>query len=99
MLPERRYAENPADFVFIEDDGTVRELTQQERKFLGTAFHPADSGRPYIKSRYGSRTPDGRISGFLPRGLRPRAVQINVLAVLLAACLFAAWVLLHMESP
>lgn len=58
-------------FVFVNDDGTVRELLPNEIDYLNRNFDPADSGRPYIKSSYRSRTPDGRVSGFLPRSSVP----------------------------
>ena len=58
-------------FVFVNDDGSIRELTADEQAFLNTEFDMADSGRPYIKSRYSTRTPDGRLGGFLPRSEIP----------------------------
>ena len=62
-------------YVYVEEDGSARELTPDERAYLSTEFHPADGGRPYVKSRYGARTPDGRLAGFLPRVFLPaRAV-------------------------
>jgi len=57
----RKYA---SAFIAIEDDGTARELTPDEIQYLNTECHPADGARPYIKSRYGSLTPDGRIEAF-----------------------------------
>jgi hypothetical protein len=53
--------------VYILEDGTYRELSADERSYLETPFHPADGGRPYVKTDYSSRTPAGRISGFLHR--------------------------------
>jgi hypothetical protein len=37
------------DYVYVNDDGTARELSPVEREYLGQKFHPGDSGRPYIK--------------------------------------------------
>ena len=67
-----------AGFVFIADDGSARELSTAEADFLATAFDAGDGGRPYVKPHYDSRTPDGRLLGFLarrelPDGLRVRA--------------------------
>lgn len=56
-----------ARFVYVDDDGTVRELTPAECRYLATPFEPSDSGRPYIKERFGARTPDKRLGGFLER--------------------------------
>jgi hypothetical protein len=63
------------DFVLVEDDGTARELTREEIEYLNTEFHPADGARPYIKTRYGSRTPDGLIGGFLLRRRLPGRIS------------------------
>jgi hypothetical protein len=60
-------------YVYINDDGSVRELTPEEANYLSMDFHPADGARPYIKFRYQSLTPDGRISGFLRRSQVPRS--------------------------
>ncbi len=66
--------QTPYPVVYINGDGTWRECTASERKYLEEKFHPADGGRPYVKDSYRSRTPDGRISGFLWRNaLPPRA--------------------------
>lgn len=64
-------------FVWVEDDGSVRELTADERSYLNTEFHPTDGARPYIKSRYSSRSTDHRISGFLSRNKVPRRLVVH----------------------
>lgn len=56
-----------ADYVYVEDDGSVRDLAIEEIEYLDTDFLPNDGGRPYIKGRYSQRTPDGRLGGYLPR--------------------------------
>ena len=63
----RSVAEALAEFVYMSDDGTTRELSRDEAEYLATAFDPADGGRPYIKASATSRTPDGRLRGFLRR--------------------------------
>jgi len=71
MVKQLRAAKNAADafalFVYMNDDGSTRELLPDEAEYLATAFHPADGGRPYIKAAAASRTPDGRLCGFLRR--------------------------------
>lgn len=47
------------DYVYIEDDGSVRELAADEIEYLDTEFLPNDGARPYVKGRYSDRTPDG----------------------------------------
>ncbi|WJR77724.1 hypothetical protein [Bradyrhizobium sp. NP1] len=63
-------------FVYVNDDGSVRELTADEKTYLNTRFHPIDGARPYVKGSYRQKSPDGRISGYLlkrrlPRRMRP----------------------------
>ena len=60
-------------FVYVNEDGSARELTPDEREYLNTKFLPGDSGRPYIKSRYQQLTPDGKIWGFLLRQKLPHS--------------------------
>lgn len=64
-------------FVYVEDDGTARELSADEREHLNTEFEGADGNRPYIKLRYRELAPDGKISGYLSRRRLPRNVQVN----------------------
>jgi hypothetical protein len=63
-------------FVYIENDGTARELTEDEKEYLNTEFHPTDGARPYIKFRYRSLTPDGKMHGFLWRRRLPRGMPV-----------------------
>ncbi|WP_284350401.1 hypothetical protein [Roseisolibacter agri] len=72
-----RDAPDPTQFVWVEDDGSARELTPDEQEYLGTEFPPGDGARPYIKWRYGARTPDGRLSGFLERRKLPARVVVR----------------------
>jgi len=73
----RRGREPGFEFVWVDDDGQARELDADEREYLSSRFHPADSGRPYIKIRYESRTPDGRLSGYLRRRQLPARISIR----------------------
>ncbi|HEX2780002.1 MAG TPA: hypothetical protein VHM30_10910 [Gemmatimonadaceae bacterium] len=66
-----------ARFVWVDDDGSARELTADECRYLATAFEGADGGRPYIKDRYRSRTPDGRLGGYLERRMLPRGTVVR----------------------
>ncbi|MBH8558061.1 hypothetical protein [Hymenobacter negativus] len=64
-------------FVYVESDGTVRELNAKEQAYLNTEFSPGDGGRPYIKNRYSQKSYGGGISGFIYRDRVPRAVVIS----------------------
>jgi len=77
LLPNLQVTDGRFPYVYVNDDGSARELTAEEQQYLRTEFHPADGGRPYVKSRYGSRTPDGRLSGFLPRRRLPSRVVVQ----------------------
>jgi hypothetical protein len=69
--------ENAHDFVHVEEDGAVRELTMDERAYLNTTFTGDDGARPYIKTSYWSRGPGGSRSGFIYRSLGPGHVRIR----------------------
>lgn len=65
------------EFVYVNQDGSVRELSPDEREYLSQGFSPGDGGRPYIKTSYESQDGWGSISGFLPRNRAPRHVVIE----------------------
>lgn len=65
-------------YVWVEEDGTTRELTPDEQAYLRTEFHPADGGRPYVKTRCRERTAGGRLAGFLPRVFVPDNAPVRV---------------------
>jgi hypothetical protein len=66
----------PYPYVFVENDGSVRELHFEERKYLETPFSPFDGGRPYIKEDYESRDGWKSIKGFCPRAKIPDGMRI-----------------------
>lgn len=58
-------------FVYVKNDGSVRELDKEEQEYLNEEFHPNDGARPYIKVNYWEKTPDGKLHGFLLRNRVP----------------------------
>ncbi len=64
-------------FVYINQDGTARELSADESDYLSETFDPGDGGRPYIKSDYLSRDGWGSLSGFLPRQKLPPNLSVQ----------------------
>ena len=62
--------------VYVNEDGSVRELTEAEKKYVDTEFSPLDRARPYVKSRYSDRTAWG-VRGYLPRTLVPYGTSIR----------------------
>jgi hypothetical protein len=63
-------------FVYVNQDGSVRELSPAERAYLSEEFSGGDGGRPYIKSGYEGRDGWGSISGFIERRNVPARVKI-----------------------
>lgn len=72
-----RSKEQGFEYVQVEEDGTVRELDEEEREYLNTEFHGADGASPYIKSRYDQLTPDKKLWGYLPRRRVPKRIKIK----------------------
>jgi len=64
------------EYVYVENDGTVRELDKDEVEYLQTEFEPTDGARPYIKDSYDQLTPDKKIFGFLNRSKVPKEIKI-----------------------
>ena len=72
-----RPKENGTEYVYVNNDGTVRELFNHEIEYLNEKFHPTDGNRPYIKNRFTSLTPHKRISGFIKRNRIPKKIRIK----------------------
>jgi hypothetical protein len=63
--------------VWIDVDGSARELTDADKKYVDTEFAPFDGARPYMKSYYEQRNGWGELSGYLERKEVPDGVPIN----------------------
>lgn len=63
--------------MYVNHDGSVRELSKDERKFLETPFLAGDGGRPAIKISYTSKNGWGSISGFCKRENIPADMDIQ----------------------
>lgn len=74
-----RPKEDGFEFVHVELDGSVRELDEDEKKYLMEKFHPNDGARPYIKRSYKQLTPDNKIWGFIKRKRVPKNIKIKPL--------------------
>src|ERR1700751_2389895 len=64
--------------VSINDDGSDRELTEGDKKYVDTDFAPFDGARPYVKPTYHSRNGWGEIKGYLERDKLPKEETINL---------------------
>jgi hypothetical protein len=71
----RRQSET--SFVYVNQDGSVRELSVGEQEYLTRQFQPFDGARPYIKSRYWSWDNWGSRSGYLKRYRVPWRISIQ----------------------
>ena len=65
------------EYVYVEDDGTVHEVSEDDQNYLNTYFSPGDGNRPSIKTWYRGRNGWGSISGFIPRRRVPRRIVIG----------------------
>jgi hypothetical protein len=63
-------------FVYVNQDGSVRELSPGEQAYLSEEFSVGDGGRPYIKSNYESSDGWGSQSGFISRRQVPADIPI-----------------------
>jgi hypothetical protein len=77
QIPTRRWRESAFDYVYVDDDGNARELNAEEEEHVTTALFPDDEVRFYIKPRYESLGPDGRLRGYLRRRQLPRKVSVG----------------------
>jgi hypothetical protein len=66
----------PYPFIFVNADGSARELHQGERDYLETGFHPADGGRPYVKGNYAAKDGWGSLAGYLKRSKLSSQIEI-----------------------
>ncbi len=67
----------PFEYVYVNQDGTVREVSPEERVSLLQKYAPGDGARPYIKFSYNSLNGWKSMSGFMHRSkvLAGQAVQ------------------------
>ena len=72
-----RPKESGFEYVYVNENGTVSELDEEDIEYLKTEFSPTDGARPYIKSKYNQLTPDKKISGFIPRNRVPKKIEIK----------------------
>lgn len=73
----RRPREPGFEFVYVNDDGSARELDADEREYLSTKFEFGDGGRPYIKGWYEETTPDYKLRGYLRRRQLPKRILLK----------------------
>ena len=77
MLVPRRRPQAGFPCVYVNQDGSVRELSQGEQAYLSRKFDPFDGARPYLKSNYRSLDGWGSQSGYMERRRVPSIVEIQ----------------------
>jgi hypothetical protein len=69
-------AAEPYPYIYVNADGSARELHADERTYLETEFSGGDGNRPYIKYDYEERDGWGEISGYMKRALLPPGITV-----------------------
>ena len=64
------------EFIYVNQDGTARELSLDERDYLLKDFAGADGARPYIKNSYTAVDGWGSLSGFLRQRDLPSSITV-----------------------
>ena len=64
-------------YVYVNADGSARELHESERRYLETQFKGGDGAAPYIKSSYEERNGWHELNGYLARSLLPESAAIH----------------------
>lgn len=66
----------PYAYVYINADGTARELHAGERAYLETEFTGGDGAMPYVKNSYDERNGWGELNGYLERASLPAGTPV-----------------------
>jgi hypothetical protein len=77
-IPTNRWRATAFDFVYVNDDGSVRTLDKKEEARLSSLFFVGDSPDFYIKPRYESLNPSGQLSGYIKRRVLPKHVDVQL---------------------
>jgi hypothetical protein len=64
-------------YIYVNADGTARELHASERRYLETEFSGGDGAAPYIKDSYDELNGWGELKGYLNRSLLPARTPIH----------------------
>jgi hypothetical protein len=63
-------------YIYVNADGTARELHASERAYLETEYKLGDGAMPYIKDNYEERNGWGDLSGYLKRKALPAGTAV-----------------------
>ena len=76
LVGPEKAGSHPYPYVYIDRDGTARELHPEERSYLETAFSPFDGARPYAKTAYADVV-GHPTSGYCSRSLLPQGLPVG----------------------
>jgi len=63
-------------YIYVNADGTARELHPSERAYLEKEYKLGDGAMPYIKDTYDERDGWGELSGYLKRKALPSGTAV-----------------------
>jgi hypothetical protein len=63
--------------VWIEADGSARELTERQKKHVDAEYSPFDGARPFIKTSYEQVNALGDRSGYVARTALPAGIVVG----------------------
>jgi hypothetical protein len=63
-------------YVYINADGTARELHADERAWLDTEYKGGDGAMPNVKDSYDERNGWGELNGYLARTALPAGMPV-----------------------
>jgi hypothetical protein len=64
-------------YIYVNVDGTARELHASERRYLETEFSGGDGAAPYIKDSYDELNGWGELKGYLKRSDLPARTPVH----------------------
>jgi hypothetical protein len=67
----------PYPYIYVNADGTARELHASERAWLETEYTLGDGAMPRIKDSYDERNGWGEIRGYLQRADLPAGMAVG----------------------
>jgi hypothetical protein len=67
----------PYPYVYVNADGTARELHASERRYLETEFSGGDGAAPYVKDSYDELNGWGELKGYLNRSELPAGTPVH----------------------
>lgn len=77
LLVPRRRSQTGFPLVYVSLDGSVRELSEGEKKYVSQKFMFGDGARPWVKPTYRSVDGWGNLSGYLERRRLPSRIAIH----------------------